>query len=114
MGFKGVYISRTCFPDDFQFFISINIQDENATSRPVCSFVKPLRAGRLLDTPREAARFVSLMYLDKEPTLGGGGRAEQWTSMHAFMCRNKGVRDFHFILYILNNSMLAKGLKKEV
>ena len=81
-------------------------QDENATSRPVCSFVKPLRAGRLLDTPREAARFVSLIYLDKEPMLGGGGRAEQWTSMHAFMCRNKGVGDF---VLVFSNSRVPSA-----
>ena len=69
------------------------LQDENSTNRPVCSFVKPLRAGRLLDTAREAARFVSLMHQERVPTVGGGGRTEQWTTMHAFLCRNKGVGD---------------------
>ena len=66
-------------------------QDENGNNRPVCSFVKPLRAGRLLDTARQAARFVSLLHQERTPSLGGGGRTEQWTTMHAFLVRNKGV-----------------------
>lgn len=69
-------------------------QDENGNNRPVCSYVKPLRAGRLIDTPREAARFVSLVGYEKVSALGGGEHAEQWTSMHAFLCRNKGVGEF--------------------
>ena len=78
-------------------------QDENCTNRPVCSYVKPLRAGRLLDTPRQAARFVSLVGYEKNVTLGGVDRAEQWSSMHAFLCRNKGVSvnitlSFHYLV----------------
>jgi len=72
--------------------LSLLKQDENGNNRPVCSFVKPLRAGRLLDTAREAARFVSLIHQERTPSLGGGGRTEQWTTMHAFLARNKGVR----------------------
>ena len=71
------------------------LKDENGTNRPACSYVRPLRAGRLLDTPRQAARFVSLLAYEKVTTLGGGGRGEQWTSMHAFLCRSKGVRLYH-------------------
>ncbi|CAF4855072.1 unnamed protein product, partial [Rotaria magnacalcarata] len=40
-------------------------QDENGVNHPVFSFVQPLRSGRLLDTPREAARFVSLIGYDR-------------------------------------------------
>ena len=67
------------------------LQDENSTNHPVCSYVKPLRAGRLLDTPRQASRFVSLIGYEKVATVGGGDKAEQWTTMHAFLCRNKGA-----------------------
>ena len=73
------------------FFPSPNIQDENATNRPVCAFVNPLRAGRLLDTPRQAARFVSVMGYEQASAVGGGQPREQWSSMHAFLCKNKGV-----------------------
>lgn len=69
----------------------MNTQDENGFKRPVSSFVKPLRAGRLLDTPRQAARFVALMHHEKVQALGGGDKVEQWTSAHAFLCRNRGV-----------------------
>ena len=60
-------------------------------NRPVCSYVRPLRAGRLLESPLQAARFVSLLGYDKTVSVGGGERAEQWTSLHAFLCRGKGV-----------------------
>ena len=67
------------------------LQDENGIKRPVCSYIKLLRGGRLLDSPREAARFVSLMHHEKLQTLGGGDRVEQWTNTHAFLCKNRGV-----------------------
>ncbi|XP_005103634.1 centrosomal protein of 76 kDa [Aplysia californica] len=73
-------------------------QDENGVKRPVSSYVKPFRAGRLLDTPREAARFVSLMHHEKLQTLGGGDRVEQWTNLHSFLCRNRGDCEDHAIL----------------
>ena len=64
--------------------------------------MKPLRAGRLLDTPRPAARFVSLVGYEKNVTLGGVDRAEQWSSVHAFLCRNKGVRHHrHHVVIIV-------------
>lgn len=68
------------------------LQDENSNYRPVCSFITPLRAGRLLDTPRQAMRFVSLVRYEKQQTLGGGDKLEQWSTLHAFLSRNKGVR----------------------
>ena len=70
---------------------NVHLQDENSNYRPVCSFVTPLRAGRLLDTPRQAMRFVSLIRYDKQQTLGGGDKLEQWCTLHAFLAKNKGV-----------------------
>ncbi|GFS20157.1 centrosomal protein of 76 kDa-like [Elysia marginata] len=83
-------------------------QDENGVKRPVSSFVKPLRAGRLLDTPREAARFVSLMHHEKLQSLGGGDKVEQWTNAHAFLCRNRGDCEDHAVL--LCSLLLGFGL----
>ena len=37
--------------------VKIFAQDETSTHRLVCSYVRPLKAGRLLDTPRQAARY---------------------------------------------------------
>ncbi|KAK3589311.1 hypothetical protein CHS0354_026966 [Potamilus streckersoni] len=88
--------------------VKLFAQDENMTNRPVCSFVKPLRAGRLLDTAREVARFVSLMHQEKVQTLGGGEKAEQWTTMHTFLCRNKGDCEDHAVL--LCSLLLGFGL----
>ncbi|BFZ19803.1 hypothetical protein BsWGS_22842 [Bradybaena similaris] len=83
-------------------------QDENGFNRPVSSFVKPLRAGRLLDTPRQAARFVALMHHEKVQALGGGDKVEQWTSAHAFLCRNRGDCEDHTVL--LCSLLLGFGL----
>ncbi|XP_074644636.1 centrosomal protein of 76 kDa-like [Tubulanus polymorphus] len=87
--------------------VKIFAQDECGTNRPVCSYVKPLRAGRLLDTPRHASRFVSLIGYERVPTVGGG-RSEQWTSMHASLCRNKGDSEDHAVL--LCSLLLGFGL----
>ena len=70
--------------------VKIFAQDECGTNRPVCSFVCPLRAGRLLDSPRQAARFVSLLGYEHSPSVGGG-KVEMWSSLHAFLCKGKGV-----------------------
>lgn len=78
-----------------------SLQDENSNYRPVCSYVTPLRAGRLLDTPRQAMRFVSLLRYEKQQTIGGGNKLEQWSSLLTFLAKNKGVSE----KYHLNNSM---------
>lgn len=65
------------------------LQDENGVNRPVCSYVRVLRAGRLLESPRQAARFVSLLAHEKAPVVGGGGKQEQWCTLMAFLCRGK-------------------------
>ena len=38
----------------------------------MCSYVTPLSAGRLLDSPRHAARFVSLIPYTKVDAVGSG------------------------------------------
>ena len=39
-----------------QRLVKIFAPDETGVNHPVCSYVRPLRAGRLLDSPRHAAR----------------------------------------------------------
>jgi len=77
------------------YFVSRNcgcfLQDENLINRPVCSYVQPLRAGRLLEHPRQAARFVSLIKFTKAATVGSSNKTEQWSSLHSFLAANKGV-----------------------
>ncbi|KAL0963299.1 hypothetical protein UPYG_G00304330 [Umbra pygmaea] len=90
--------------------VKIFAQDENGVNRPVCSYVRVLRAGRLLESPRQAARFVSLLGLERPPMVGGGGagKHEQWCSLLAFLCRSKGDCEDHATL--LCSLLLGFGL----
>ncbi|XP_010878657.1 centrosomal protein of 76 kDa isoform X1 [Esox lucius] len=90
--------------------VKIFAQDENGVNRPVCSYVRVLRAGRLLESPRQAARFVSLLGLERAPVVGGGGgvKQEQWCSLLAFLCRSKGDCEDHATL--LCSLLLGFGL----
>ena len=89
--------------------VKIFAQDERGTNRPVCSFVCPLRAGRLLDSPRQAARFVSLLGYEHAPSVGGG-KAEMWSSLHAFLCKGKGVSQS----FEEKNMMVMEDQKEEL
>lgn len=88
--------------------VKIFAQDENGVNRPVCSYVRVLRAGRLLESPRQAARFVSLLAHEKAPVVGGGGKQEQWCTLMAFLCRGKGDCEDHATL--LCSLLLGFGL----
>ncbi|XP_034618472.1 centrosomal protein of 76 kDa isoform X2 [Trachemys scripta elegans] len=90
--------------------VKIFAQDENGINRPVCSYIRPLRAGRLLDTPRQAARFVNVLGYERAPVIGGGGgKQEQWCTLLAFLCRNKGDCEDHANL--LCSLLLGYGLE---
>ncbi|XP_072251049.1 centrosomal protein of 76 kDa isoform X2 [Leuresthes tenuis] len=89
--------------------VKIFAQDENGVNRPVCSYVRVLWAGRLLESPRQAARFVSLLAHEKAPVVGGGGsKQEQWCTLMAFLCRGKGDCEDHATL--LCSLLLGFGL----
>ncbi|CAM9785873.1 unnamed protein product [Phaeothamnion confervicola] len=71
--------------------------DERGQHRCVTTFVRPARAPRWLDSPRHAARFVSLLPFERR--LGvGGRRLETWHSPHAFLARGRGDVEDHAIL----------------
>lgn len=89
--------------------VKIFAQDENGVNRPVCSYVRMLRAGRLLESPRQAARFVSLLAQEKAPVVGSGAsKHEQWCTLLAFLCRGKGDCEDHATL--LCSLLLGFGL----
>ncbi|XP_051921542.1 centrosomal protein of 76 kDa isoform X2 [Hippocampus zosterae] len=88
--------------------VKIFAQDENGINRPVCSYVHILRAGRLLESPRRAARFVSLLAHEKAPMVGGGEKHEQWCTLLAFLCQGKGDCEDHSTL--LCSLLLGFGL----
>lgn len=82
-------------PSNQNKLVKIFAQDENGINRPVCSYVRVLRGGRLLESPRQAARFVSLLAQERVPLVGSGSYHEQWCTMMAFLCRNKGDCEDH-------------------
>uniref|UniRef100_A0A672H546 Centrosomal protein of 76 kDa n=1 Tax=Salarias fasciatus TaxID=181472 RepID=A0A672H546_SALFA len=89
--------------------VKIFAQDENGVNRPVCSYVRVLRAGRLLESPRQAACFVSLLAQQRAPVVGGGaGKQEQWCTLLAFLCTGKGDCEDHAAL--LCSLLLGFGL----
>jgi centrosomal protein CEP76 len=70
-----------------------------------------MRTGRLIDTPRSAARFVSLMSFNRSASataFGMSDQFEQWTHLHTFLARNRGDSENHSIL--LCNLLLGFGL----
>ncbi len=78
----------------------------------MCSYVTPLSAGRLLDSPRHAARFVSLIPYTKVDAVGSGnagsGRMEVWNHFHTFLSLRRGDCEDHAIL--LCSLLLGFGL----
>nr|XP_040020185.1 centrosomal protein of 76 kDa isoform X2 [Gasterosteus aculeatus aculeatus] len=95
-------------PSNQSKMVKIFAQDENGINRPTCSYVRVLRAGRLLESPRQVARFVSLLAHEKAPVVGGGGKQEQWCTLMAFLCRGKGDCEDHAAL--LCSLLLGFGL----
>ncbi|XP_069543984.1 centrosomal protein of 76 kDa isoform X2 [Brachyistius frenatus] len=89
--------------------VKIFAQDENAINRPVCSYVRVLRAGRLLESPRQAARLVSLLAHEKAAVVGGGGRQEQWCTLMAFLCRGKNPSQWKAMSEEALKSVCAPG-----
>ncbi|XP_068998212.1 centrosomal protein of 76 kDa isoform X2 [Embiotoca jacksoni] len=89
--------------------VKIFAQDENAVNRPVCSYVRVLRAGRLLESPRQAARLVSLLAHEKAAVVGGGGRQEQWCTLMAFLCRGKNPSQWKAMSEEALKSVCAPG-----
>lgn len=69
-----------------------------------------MQVSRLLDSPRQAARFVSLIaYAKSRPTIGGLNESvDQWLNLHTFIVKNKGDVENHAIL--LCNLLIGFGL----
>jgi len=87
--------------------VKIFAENEFGEHVPSCSFVQPMQADRLLDSPRHAARFVSLIpYIREE--VAGGGRTEIWHSFHSFFSKGHGDCEDHAVL--LCSLLLGFGL----
>lgn len=87
-------------PDHSNRLVKIFAPNEAGVSRLVCSYVRPLRAGRLLDSPRHAARFVSLVPFEKTGSVGRGACcSEMWTTCFVTLVNKKGVSR---MLWVIN------------
>ncbi|XP_076372984.1 centrosomal protein of 76 kDa-like [Tachypleus tridentatus] len=79
-------------PEHSLRLVKIFTQDENAIALPVVCYVRPLRVGRLIESPQEALWFVSLFHQQKSLVVGKVGltKQEQWNSLFAFLVVQAG------------------------
>ena len=78
----------------------------NSTGRlvPVTHFVSPMQPDRVLETPFDAARFVSLLAVDgtgdaaQEVLAGAKGGSETWNSLLGFLVQRRGDSPNHATL----------------
>jgi hypothetical protein len=93
-------------------------ENERGEFLPVCSYVAPLAAGRLLETPSRAARFVSLIPFRRDESLAGssgggsGARRELWLAPHLTLALRQGDVEAHAAL--LCSLLLGFGLEAYV
>ncbi|CAM9681247.1 unnamed protein product [Ascophyllum nodosum] len=87
--------------------VKIFAEDEQGQHRCVCSFVHPYRRGRLLPTPRHAARFISLLPFQRRPCVGEQ-HVQSWNSPHSFLAAGRGDASDHVLL--LCSLLLGFGL----
>jgi centrosomal protein CEP76 len=80
------------------------------TQRPVSAFLQPLRASRLIETPTQAAHFVSLLahVRDRAAMGGGSSAADVWRTTHATLAARRGETEEHALL--LCSLLLGFGL----
>ena len=75
--------------------IKIFAEDETGKNQVVCGFIQPFGGCRLINSPRQAARYVSTFQLEKASSIGSSPKANQWQSFHAFLCSKKGDHEDH-------------------
>ncbi|XP_075252623.1 centrosomal protein of 76 kDa-like [Convolutriloba macropyga] len=83
-------------PENNQRLVKIFAQDENGTTRPVCSFVRPLRTGRVLESALQCTRFVSVLSSEgTDDAMGGTSSTSTWQSLFCTLAQNKGTSADH-------------------
>lgn len=87
--------------------VKLFAMSELGTQRPVAAYLRPLRAERLLQTPRHAAHFVSLIRHEREPTAGAS-TVDVWRTVHATLALRGGEAEEHALL--LCSLLLGFGL----
>ena len=84
---------------------------ECGVSRPVVTYVAPLFLGRLLPSPRAAARFVALLH-HRDGLRIGGEVSEVWHSVHSILAQGGGAS--HDLALILACLFLGFGMNAYV
>jgi len=80
---------------------------ENYVFKPSTSLIEAITIGRAINTPFEAARFVSLIPYERKEAPGGQ-KVEIWNTTHTFFSVGKGDVEDHSVL--LCNLLLGFGL----
>ncbi|MCQ2819117.1 MAG: hypothetical protein MJ252_17785 [archaeon] len=75
--------------------------------KPATSLIESIEVGRAINTPYEAARFVSLIPFERRENPGGE-KIELWHSVHTFLSVGKGDTEDHVVL--LCDLLLGFGL----
>ena len=70
---------------------------ELSVYKPVCTLVRPFVARGVLESPLQAARFVSLIPFERVE-LAGEGRVERWHLISSFLARGCGDSEDHAVL----------------
>lgn len=82
---------------------------ELGTQRPVTAFVQPLQATRLIETPAQAAHFVSLLAHSRDRAIAAGPSvADVWRTTHSTLATRSGETEEHALL--LCSLLLGFGL----
>ena len=82
---------------------------ELGTQRPVSAFVRPVRASRLIESPHQAAHFVSLLtHCRDRAAVGGPSVADVWRTTHSTLAARGGETEEHALL--LCSLLLGFGL----
>ena len=100
-------------PENKNRLVKIFAQDENGTTRPVCSFVRPLRTGRVLESAQQCLRFVSVLTCEEaDEALGGTNQTDSWQSLFCTLVQNKGNTADH--VNLLCSLLVGFGLNAYV
>ena len=80
--------------------VKIFAMSELGTQRPVTAYVRPLRADRLLESPMQAAHFVSLIRHERAHAASGAGAAltDVWRTNLATLATKAGDTEEHAVL----------------
>ncbi|KAH6565226.1 hypothetical protein BASA60_009995 [Batrachochytrium salamandrivorans] len=84
-------------PEHADRLVKIFANSELGTREPVTNFITPLKS-RWIESPRHAARFVSLLGYDQLQTIGDTSKTEIWQQLHTVLVAGQGDTHDHALL----------------